>query len=88
MLPFRNLQKLKIFFRTAKSTIAGSLKLPEISLTWFLKDCKCTPFFFTDNLFLTLAPKIVSAFQKNGPKKLFSNCLVDRLVNCLNIQTF
>ena len=25
-----------LFFRTAKSTVAGSLKLPEISLAWFL----------------------------------------------------
>ena len=25
-----------IFFRTVKSTLAGSMKLPEISLTWFL----------------------------------------------------
>ena len=32
MLPFWNLQKLTIFFRTAKSTLAGSLKFPEVSL--------------------------------------------------------
>ena len=38
-----------------------------------------TPFFIK-NPFLTLAPKIVKAFLKNRPKKLFSNCLVDGLL--------
>ena len=37
-------------------------------------------FFFIKNSFLTLAPKIVLAFLKNRPKKLFSNCLVDGLL--------
>ena len=36
MLPFWNIQKLTVFYRTAKSTVTGSLNLPEISLTWFL----------------------------------------------------
>ena len=34
-------------------------------------------FFLTNNLFLTLAPKIVYAFLKNRPKNLFSYYLVD-----------
>ena len=41
MLPFWNLQKLTAFFRTAKSTLARSLKFPKISLIWFLYGCKC-----------------------------------------------
>ena len=36
MLPFWILQTLTIFFKTAKSSLAISLKFPEISLTWFL----------------------------------------------------
>ena len=36
VLPFWNFQKLTIFYRNAKYTLAGSLKLPEISSTWFL----------------------------------------------------
>ena len=40
MLSFWDFQKITIFFRTAKSTLAGFLKFPEISLTWFLYDCK------------------------------------------------
>ena len=32
---------------------------------------------FLNNPFLTLAPKIVQAFLKNYPQKLFRNCLVD-----------
>ena len=35
------------------------------------------PFFLTNNLFSTLAPKIVYAFLKNRPKNLFSYYLVD-----------
>ena len=38
-----------------------------------------TPFFI-NNPFLTLAPKIIQAFPKNCPKKLFSNCLVEGLL--------
>ena len=50
--------------------------------------CENTPFFI-NNSCLTLSPKIVSAFLKNRPKKLFSNCLVDGLnFYCLNIQIF
>ena len=37
-------------------------------------------FFIINNPFLTLAPKIVQAFLKNCPKKLFSNCLVDGIL--------
>ena len=37
-------------------------------------------FFFINNPFLTLVPKIVSAFLKNDPKNFFSNCLVDGLL--------
>ena len=33
-----------------------------------------------NNSFFTLALKIISAFLKNCPKKLFSNCLVDGLL--------
>ena len=33
--------------------------------------------------FLTLAPKIVEAFLKNRPQKLFSNCLVDGLLTSI-----
>ena len=40
MLPLWNLQKLTILYRTAKSTLAGTLKLPEIALTWFCKTAK------------------------------------------------
>ena len=42
--------------------------------------------FFMNNPFLTLAPNIVEAFQKNCPKKLFSSCYVDGLLasNILN----
>ena len=36
-------------------------------------------FFLINDLFLTLAPKIV----KNGPKKLFRNCLVDALLDSI-----
>ena len=36
-----------------------------------------TPFFFVNNPFLTLAPKIVEAFLKNRFKNLFSNCLIE-----------
>ena len=36
-------------------------------------------FFLINNLFLTLAPKIV----KNRPKKLFRNCLVDALLDSI-----
>ena len=32
---------------------------------------------------MTLAPKIVSAFLINRPKKLFSNCLVDGLLTSI-----
>ena len=32
---------------------------------------------------ITLALKIVSAFLKNCPKKLFSNCLVDGLLTSI-----
>ena len=39
--------------------------------------------FFISNPFLTLAPKIVLAFLKNRPKKLFSNCLVDGLLTSI-----
>ena len=35
---------------------------------------------FINNPFLTLAPKIIQAFPKNCPKKLFSNCLVEGLL--------
>ena len=40
-----------------------------------------------NNLLLTLAPNIVSAFLKNCPKKLFFNCYVDGLLtsNILNV---
>ena len=41
MLALWNLQKIVIFFRTAKPTFARSLKFPKISLTWFLL-CKVT----------------------------------------------
>ena len=41
-----------------------------------------TPFFI-NNPFLTLAPKIVYAFLKKSPKKLFSNCLVDGLLTSI-----
>ena len=41
MLPFCNLQKGTIFFRTTKSSLVRSLKFSEIYLTWFLWDCKC-----------------------------------------------
>ena len=41
-----------------------------------------TPFFI-NNPFLTLVPKIVLAFLKNRPKKLFSNCLVDGLLTSI-----
>ena len=34
--------KIMIFFRTAKPTLARFLKYPEISLIWFLYDCKCS----------------------------------------------
>ena len=47
---------------------------------------KCHPvhlFFFINNLFSTLAPKIAEAFLKNRPKKLFSNCLVDGLLTSI-----
>ena len=33
--------------------------------------------------FFILAPKIVEAFLKNVPKKLFSTCLVDGLLNSI-----
>ena len=36
-------------------------------------------FFLINDLFLTLAPKIV----KNCPKKLFRNCLVDALLDSI-----
>ena len=39
--------------------------------------------FFINNPFLTLAPKIVSAFLKNCPQKLFSNCLADGLLTSI-----
>ena len=39
--------------------------------------------FFINNPFLTLAPKIVWAFLKNRPKKLFSNCLVNGLLTSI-----
>ena len=38
---------------------------------------------FINNPFLILAPKIVWAFLKNFPKKLFSNCLVDGLLTSI-----
>ena len=39
-------KNITIFFRTAESTLAGSMKFPEISMTWFLyaqfiEGCKC-----------------------------------------------
>ena len=42
MLPFWNLQKLTISFRTSKSTLAGSLKLPEMSFSF----CENSPGIF------------------------------------------
>ena len=42
-----------------------------------------TPFFFISDPFLTLAQKIGEAFLKNCPKKWFSNCLVDGLLNSI-----
>ena len=41
-----------------------------------------TPFFI-NNLFLTLASNIVSAFLKNRPKKLLSNCFVDGILTSI-----
>ena len=41
MLPFWNFQKIAIFFRAIKPTLAGFLKFPEISVTWFLYGFKC-----------------------------------------------
>ena len=43
----------------------------------------CITLFFINNPFLTLAPKIVQAFLKSRPKKLFSTCLVDGLLNSI-----
>ena len=40
-------------------------------------------FFLINNLFLTFAPKIVWAFLKNRPKKLFSNWLVAGLLTSI-----
>ena len=40
-------------------------------------------FFFISDPFLTLAQKIGEAFLKNCPKKWFSNCLVDGLLNSI-----
>ena len=40
-------------------------------------------FFFINNPFLTLVPKIVYVFLKNHPEKLFSNCLVDGLLTSI-----
>ena len=49
----------------------------------------CNAPFFINNPFFTLTPKIVEAFLKNHPKKLFSVCLVDGpLTSFLNIRTF
>ena len=42
-----------------------------------------TPFFFINNPFLTLVPKIVYVFLKNHPEKLFSNCLLDGLLTSI-----
>ena len=39
--------------------------------------------FFINNPLLILALKIVEAFLKNLPKKLFSNCLVDDLLTSI-----
>ena len=51
---------------------------------WFIAyatmvSCIIVTPFFINNPFLTLAPKIVEAFLKNRPQKLFSNCLVGGL---------
>ena len=48
-----------------------------ISLKYFAMKTLLHLFFFINNPFLTLAPKLVKALLKNRPKKLFSNCLVD-----------
>ena len=41
-----------------------------------------TPFFYINNRFFTLAPKIASAFLKNS-QELFSYCLVDGLLTSI-----
>ena len=55
---------------------------------WFqqlplLKSMSIYTFFLINSLFLTLTLKIVEAFVKNCPKKLFSNCLVDGLLTSI-----
>ena len=56
--------------------MAKSFKLPLAPSVLVFPN---TPFLIS-NPFLTLAPKIVQAFLKNRPEKLFSNCLVDGLL--------
>ena len=65
-------------------------KLSVYSQNNVRKKFHLTSSFYINNPFLTLAPKIVQAFIKNCPKKLFSNCLSRWSINfyCLNIQTF
>ena len=55
--------------------------IPEISK----REAVNVHLFFINNPFLTLAPKIVYAFLKSRPKKLFSNYLVDGLLISISI---
>ena len=49
MQPFWNLQKLMIFSRTVKSTLAGSLKLLKISRIYFCENLSGVSYFFYFN---------------------------------------
>ena len=62
-----------IFFVIISVDIAVVLERQKIWFWSFL----VTPLLYINNPFLTLAPKIVYAFLKSLPKKLFSKCLVD-----------